>query len=202
MPETNEDRARRTLRERFDSRVNAHGPVPAHVDGIGACWLWEGARSNGGYGLIAIRRAGRASSALAHRVSYELYTGPIPPGMFVCHRCDNRSCVNPAHLFVGTPADNAADMVAKGRQPRVSGAANGTKTRPDRVVRGDDHGSSRLRSDDVRAIHRLRSDGVRVKEIAKRFGISKWHAYSIINGRYWSHLAPNAAHLPAKEKSE
>jgi len=82
-----------------------------YVDKSGACWLWTGPLFRSGYG--------RASCGIkkrrAHRVAFETYIGPIPDGLQVLHRCDVPRCVNPAHLFLGTPADNARDMDAKGR---------------------------------------------------------------------------------------
>lgn len=75
------------------------------------CWIWNGPRVPSGYGRI--RWNGRDS--YAHRCSYELHKGPVPPGMHVCHTCDNPPCVNPKHLFHGTRQDNMQDSVRKGR---------------------------------------------------------------------------------------
>lgn len=79
------------------------------------CLVWTGYRCPKGYGKI--RRGGRGtSSAGAHRVAYELTNGTVPDGLYVCHRCDNPPCCNPAHLFLGTPNDNVQDCIQKGRR--------------------------------------------------------------------------------------
>lgn len=81
------------------------------VDPSTGCWVWTGRVRTLGYGVMRIE--GRDTAA--HRVSYEIHVGPIPAGLFICHRCDRPPCVNPAHLFAGTPKDNHHDMMTKGR---------------------------------------------------------------------------------------
>ena len=91
-------RGKRSAEERFD----------AFCDKTGDCWIWTGTFSSKGYAKF--------DSKEAHRLAYERFVGPIPAGLLACHECDNPKCVNPAHLWLGTHADNMADMKAKGRQ--------------------------------------------------------------------------------------
>lgn len=95
--------------ERFWPKVAKRGPDD--------CWLWTAQTNPAGYGQIGVGSLtdGTRGYAFAHRVSYELANGPIPPGFFVCHKCDVRRCVNPSHLFLGTQHDNMRDCSRKGR---------------------------------------------------------------------------------------
>jgi len=95
----------RSTQDRFEEKVS--------IEPNSGCWLWTGAANAAGYGRLYVWPEGKHQKA--HRISYELHVGAIPDGMFVCHRCDNPSCVNPQHLFIGTRQDNVDDMNRKGR---------------------------------------------------------------------------------------
>lgn len=103
------------------------------VNQTDGCWLWQGSKFANGYG-----RYGRCS--YAHRFAYELFIGPIPDGLQVCHRCDIKHCVRPEHLFLGTQADNMRDARQKGR------IRSGAKEHPERMQRGTQHWTHRIPS--------------------------------------------------------
>ena len=138
----------------------------AQVDEGTGCWNWTAYKDRDGYGRM--RFHGRMR--LAHRVSFEVFCAPIPAGMYVLHCCDNPSCVNPDHLFLGTHADNMADKVSKGRQVAFPGASNG---------------SSKLTASDVLAI---REAACTQRDIAKTFGVSVSLISQIRSRKLWNHL--------------
>jgi hypothetical protein len=137
------------------------------------CWDWQGRLDRHGYGRI--REGGSTGvSHLAHRIAWEVHHAePVPPGMCVCHSCDNRSCVNPAHLFIGTPAENNADRAAKQRGPL-----------------GSAHHKAKLTPEQVHAIRAAYLTGAETKaQLARRFGISDTSVHLIITRKHWRHLA-------------
>ena len=163
-----------TIEERFWKQVRPREPDE--------CWEWEGSVNGNGYAQITHLREGHR----AHRVSWELHHGAIPRagtsyhGICVLHRCDNRRCVNPAHLFLGSQADNMADAARKGRVRN-----NGAK--------GAEHPRARLTDEDVRQIRRLLSDGVSKAAIARLFGVDRSTVSLIARRKTWRHLDDEAA---------
>lgn len=134
------------------------------IAGIG-CWEWTAARGPQGYGAFSM--GGRADRRMvgAHRISWELANGPIPPGMSVMHRCDNPPCVRPSHLRLGSPADNMRDMAVKERSR-----------------------TTRLSAEQVNAIRLEAARGDRHIDIAARYGISKANVSMITTRQTWKHL--------------
>lgn len=150
------------LEPRFFDRI-----VPEPNTG---CWLWTGAVDKDGYGQI--KEHGK--QVKAHRVSWKIHHGELPEFSVVCHQCDTPSCVNPAHLFLGTHADNMKDRDAKGRTSLCGarGDANGRRTRPDLIKRGFDCPASLLSVEQVDEIMRRIADGASVLKIAEEHGVS------------------------------
>ena len=131
------------------------------------CWEWQGALNNGGYGLV--RRLG--GLIVTHRYAYYLHHGELPKNL-ACHKCDNRKCVRPDHLFDGTYADNRQDMLNKNRQ---------------RLTVGELHGSSILTEAQVLEIkERLKAQ--MQTSLAKEYGVGLTTIYDIAHGKTWKHL--------------
>lgn len=146
------------------------------------CWEWSGAKTKAGYGLLTIKY----KNYLAHRLAWELHNdSKIPKGVFVCHHCDNPACCNPAHLFLGTQADNMKDAAMKGR-----------------VMQGEGHFSTDLTIDDVRRIRYLGYTNMTKKNIGEKFGISRQSVTDILLKRTWGHVDPEWQPPDSKAKGQ
>jgi HNH endonuclease len=140
----------KTILERFWDKVNK--------EGLNGCWEWTACKDKDGYGLIKIR----PKMIKAHRLSWYIHNNKlIPEGLFVCHACDNTGCVNPSHLFLGTPLDNMRDMITKNR---------GHKLR-------------KLTEESIeQIINEHKTKGTSHRNLAKQFAISKTHITRILKG--------------------
>lgn len=147
------------------------------------CWEWKRGRSAAGYGKIKIA----GGHYRAHRVAYRLVNGPIAANVLVMHSCDNPPCCNPAHLFAGTPADNMADKVAKGRHRGApTGVLNGQNTHPEHRPRGERNGMARLTRDEVYDIRaEYARGGIMQRELGERHAVSRSAISRIIAGKRW-----------------
>lgn len=146
------------IEERFWLKINK---LPS------GCWEWTGHRDKYGYGHVSHQRR----NCLAHRVAYILTHGAADPSLLVCHRCDNRACVRPEHLFLGTHEDNMADSVRKGRS-----------------CYGERNANARLTDRQAREARRLYWEGESLGHLSRTFGISQQNMYRLCMGQRWKHL--------------
>lgn len=151
----------RSLSDRFWGKVyvNTLGP---------GCWLWVGAINPDGYGTFQVATR---QSALAHRVAWELTHGPIPDGAYVLHHCDVPGCVNPGHLFIGSQADNVADMMSKGRHGGSAGAANGR--------------AKLTRSEVAEIRSRYKAGNISQSALARQYRVAQQLVSRIVRGEAW-----------------
>jgi hypothetical protein len=141
------------------------------------CWNWRCTLDGCGYGFVRINK----KMYRAHRVAWELTNGTIPDNMVVCHKCDNPKCVNPQHLFLGTQAENIADMRNKGRARDVGNTKN--------HAYGQANGRAKLNEQDVKTIRWMHESGTLTKEqIAKHFNVSGVLVGLIVRRKIWKHI--------------
>lgn len=170
-----------TLAERFWSKVNKNGPV--HPVLGTPCWPWTAGVNDSGYGTF--RRNDPRRSVPATHVAWELTYGvPFPDGKHACHKCDNPPCCNPEHLFAGTSQENNADKHAKGRD--ACGDRHGSRTHPEALRRGVEHGMARLTESQVLEIRAL--EGMKQRDIAKMYGVNQALVWRILRRRIWKHI--------------
>lgn len=142
------------------------------VKGFDECWEWFPNVDKFGYGKFHIHdEEGKRITVRVHRFSWFLKFGPIPDGLCVCHKCDNRKCVNWNHLFLGTLADNNVDRMKKGRG-----------------VHGEKQRSAKLKEKDIPVIRKMISEGKNYGVIGKIFGVSDESIGGIARGKYWKHV--------------
>lgn len=164
------------LAERLQAKVDRSG-------GPDACWPFTGCRFKSGYGAISAGAGKRNTALYAHRVAWQIAHGrPIPPGLSICHRCDNRPCCNPSHLFLGTTADNMRDMRTKGRH-----------------THGERHPRAVLTPEVVIALRQASAPKTQsITQIAHEIGIPPCAVRLAVAGVTWKHL--NAIAAPVKGK--
>lgn len=133
------------------------------------CWNWTASLSSSGYGRFNVNGENR----IAARVSWEIHYGEIKNKLHVLHKCDNPSCVNPKHLYLGTHQDNMRDRQIKGRTHRHLGITNG---------------SAKLTENDIREIRRRSANGESQRQLARAFGVTRMAIKFVIKGHTWSWL--------------
>lgn len=150
----------KTPEERFWSKVNIKSDTE--------CWEWTGSKSKKGYGLFDAR----CGESRAHRVSWMFSFGNVPNGVFVLHSCDNPSCVNPNHLFLGSAKDNTQDMIRKSRDSLI----------------GSKNSQAKLSEVSIVEIKTLYQSGISISKISSLFNVVYETIWDIVNGNTWKHI--------------
>lgn len=200
-----------TLAERFYSKTRVADSARPGMST--PCLEWTAYRDQGEYGHFKLA----GSMPRAHRVAWELEHGKIPDGLQVLHKCDNPPCVRAEHLFLGTPADNAADRDVKGRHNPACGERNGARLHPESLARGDRsgarlhpesrargerNGNSKLTTENVTSIFQLHAESWSQRRIAKEFGVSGAHIDRILSHRNWVHVRMPEEHAQQLAKGK
>lgn len=144
-----------------------------------SCIEYMGEKSSDGYGKFY---TSKKIYTMAHRMAYELFIGNIPKGMLVCHKCDNPSCINPEHLWLGTHHDNMQDMADKGRHPNKKGIPLSIDNK------GSKHVLAKLNEDSVKNIKIKLANGIKGSVLAREYNVVDQTIYEIKNGRNWKHV--------------
>lgn len=146
------------------------------------CWNWQAGADSGHYGVFSLN----GKSIRATRVVWMLTNGPIPKGMFVCHRCDHPPCCNPKHLFLGSPGQNIRDAVSKNRM--ATGLRHGRYTRPENSARGTGHANAKLTEANVRAIRTEKAAGYSLRQLSAKYGVTRAVITAVSSRRTWKHV--------------
>ena len=142
------------------------------------CWLWTAGKQKSGHGFFFPKHG---KIVRAHRYAWEITNGAIPDGLEVCHNCpggDNPSCVNPAHLWLGTQADNMRDMTEKGRRAKRNPVDQW----------GEKNHQAKLTEGIVRQIKTMAANGARQAEIMRATGVNRKNVWSVVHGETWKHV--------------
>lgn len=186
--ETNGGGAKEALAQEIKLTPEQEARFWAKVDksaGPDSCWPWAAGKFKQGYGSF---RAGD-KMLKAHRIAWTLTQSQIPHGLWACHRCDNRPCCNPVHLFLGTDKDNARDRENKGRGNQPKGDRSGSRLHPESRPRGEAHYEAKLTACKVVEIRALyAAGGTSQRRLAAQFGVDKSVIYRVINRKTWKHI--------------